>query len=333
MDFSVRGNGLDLGRPFVRECQRIIDLNAGVSFMKRCFLGSFLAALLLGHLAACTQSPSTSAEDTDPSEDTTAPSDSTESQDTGSLESPSDTESLGETASEEPVETVPEDCESGVEAACAAVSPGYPSGTAVCGEDGAWDVSECWYGDTYTEQDGWIDPAPAVKIGYLLNGARMEDQLYIIKNQTRVLPKAVFRGEHLGKTFPPGGISLTYGWRVDLGQGEPGILVLQMTNQGITPQSPMVQMLFLTDKLEPGDYLVGQNVVASLINVDPKTESQCVAGVAYGGAVRVTEAKDTHKVEGGSFSFALPHEIHLYAPSNTTFGDLTGTFEGIEACP
>lgn len=301
--------------------------------MKRCFLGSFLAAALLGYFSACTQS--TSAENSGTLDDSDVSSDNSsdsEPQDTASLESPSDTESTEEINSDEPIETVPEDCESGSEAACAAVNPGYPSGTAVCGEDGVWDVSECWYGDAYTEQDGWIDPAPAVKIGYLLNGARMEDQLYIIKNQTRVLPKAVFRGEHLGKGFPPGGISLTYGWRVDLGQGEPGILVLQMTNQGITPQSPMVQMLFLTDKLEPGDYLVGQNVVASLINVDPKTESQCVAGVAYGGTVRVTEAKDTHKVEGGSFSFALPHQVHLYAPSNTTFGDLTGTFEGIEAC-
>ncbi|MCU0663027.1 MAG: hypothetical protein MUC50_11960 [Myxococcota bacterium] len=251
-----------------------------------------------------------------------------ETTDQGSTDKSSDSE----VESDPPVETVPPECETGQQAQCVAVDPGYPSGTAICGDEGEWDLSGCWYGDAFTEPGGWIDPGAAVKIGYILNGARMEDQMYILQHQTQVLPKAVFRGEHLHKPFPPAGVNLTYGWRVDM-SGEPAILVLQMTNQGITPKSPMVQMIFLTDDLEPGDYLVGQDVVASLINVDAKTQSQCVVGVAYGGSVRVTESKNTTKVEGGSFSFELPYEIHLYHPSDTTFGDLSGTFEGIEVCP
>lgn len=296
-------------------------------------------AVFLWLAFGCGTNPEVEATPSDPHDTVTAESSDSFPSDSQTLEnetadiadSASDTGTGGEIESDAPVETAAPSCEDGDQAQCVAVDPGYPEGTATCGTDSQWDLSECWYGEEATEIGGWISPAPQVKIGYILNGARMEDQMYILQHQTHVLPRAVFKGEHLGKIFPPAGVNLTYGWRVDMG-GEPGILVLQMTNQGITPQSPMVQMIFLTDDLQPGSYLMGQQVVASLINVDPKTQSQCVVGVAYGGSVEVTESKNTTKLEGGSFSFVFPHEIHLYHPSDTTFGDLSGTFEGIEAC-
>lgn len=237
----------------------------------------------------------------------------------------------------EPIESVDEaPCKPGETAACAEVDPGFPHGEAVCSGDGVWTFEDCYYGDQDAPVAGVIEPLESTKIRYLLDGSKIEDQMYIAAHSMDVLPKAVFRGHVNDTVFPPpgSGVNMTYGWHmpVEGGGGGGQVLILQYTNKGMMPASPMVQMIFLTDELIPGAYSVGEDVAASVIALDNKTQSQCVLAVAYGGSVIVSEAENTSKKQGGSLTFRIPHPINLYTPQETTFGDLSDGFEGIEAC-
>ncbi len=235
----------------------------------------------------------------------------------------------------EPIESVDEDpCEPEATAACADLDPGFPQGQAVCSQEGAWSFDDCYYGEQKAEAAGAIQPVDSTKIRFLLDGSKIEDQMYIAAHSMDVLPKAVFSG-HVGEVeFPPpgAGVNMTYGWHMPTEGGGGQILILQYTNKGMMPASPMVQMIFLTDELFPGAYSMGEDVAASVIALDNKTQSQCVLAVAYGGSVIVSEAENTSKKQGGKLTFRIPHPIHLYSPGETTFGDLTGSFEGIDAC-
>ena len=243
----------------------------------------------------------------------------------------------GETdRTETDTEIIDESCEPGTTAECDALDIGYPHGQAVCADNGNWDLAGCYFGDTEVHPYGHILAEDEIKIRYFLNGNRMEDQMYLAMHSAHVLPKAAFRGEYATESFPPTGgniVNMTYGWHVWT-EGEGQLLILQYSSRGMNPISPMVQLIFLTDEVEPGTYVVGDDVAASIIELDATTEYQCVSAVAYGGSVEVTAVKNTTQKEGGSLSYRIPHNIKLYHPSDTPLGDLSEGFaDTIEVCP
>jgi len=294
-----------------------------------------LALLLLFSSVACSepggQEGSLENESGDPNEP-----DEQEEQDEQGDDSSDEAEDGETDRAEADTEAIDESCEPGAIVECGALDIGYPHGQASCSDNGNWDLAGCYFGDAEVHPYGQILAEDEINIRYFLNGNRMEDQMYLATHSAHVLPRAAFRGDYATESFPPTGgniVNMTYGWHVWT-EGEGQLLILQYSSKGMTPVSPMVQLLFLTDEIAPGIYVVGDEVAASIIELDPTTEYQCVSAVAYGGSVEVTAVKNTTQNEGGKVSYRIPHNIKLYHPTDTPLGDLSEGFaETIDVCP
>jgi hypothetical protein len=180
---------------------------------------------------------------------------------------------------------------------------------------------------------------PSTAFNYIYDGDG-DLNAQINANQAGLLMNAVFTGTYgaSNKPIPGAGaqqtIALAMHGAAD-GTNPAYLAVLQQsqTQQGVV--NPILQLMFPTDAITPGQYDMDPTkegaVVMIMLNA-VGSDSSCLLAYGFSGTTSVTAANNTTAASGGSITFGVTNS-KVYYPTETPVGDISGSFTGISICP
>lgn len=242
----------------------------------------------------------------------------------------------------------PEVCDGGAKDCTELNATKYEGGVAACASDcKSYDVANCVEkagGDNATTDStntgAYGTLAGSGNFGFIFDGAKLNDSAYQQANQQKGFQmSAAFAGNYgTGKTIPPTPapqyvFSLAV-HEIASGSNPAAILVMQQCQTGQNVVNPIVQAIFPSDNITPGQVTVGLTQGNAQLYVLNSTgsSSSCMLAIAFEGTINVTAATNTTALDGGTLAMTSSG-IKIYYPKETPEGDISGQLGSTTVCP
>ncbi len=161
----------------------------------------------------------------------------------------------------------------------------------------------------------------------------------IQSNMSGVVMQAVFTGTYTAsnKPIPPAGASQNLALAMHVaadGSSPASIIVMQQSASGQSIVNPIVQLMFPSDQITPGQYDMDptKQGSAALVLANAVGQSACLLAYCFSGTTNVTAAVNTTQTSGGSITFGVTN-AKVYYPTETPIGDISGQLSGAQICP
>ena len=216
-------------------------------------------------------------------------------------------------------------------------SSGNPTDCNACADANCADEMDACFTNPNAPVYGTVN-ANSTQFKYIYNGdADLNQQIQ--SNMSGVVLAAVFTGTYgtTNKPIPGMGAQQTLALAVHYaasGSNPAVVAVMQQSQTQTSIVNPIVQLVFPTDNISPGQYDMDptkqDSVVLVLLNAIG-TQDACLLAYCFSGTTNVTAAVNTTAPSGGSITMGVTN-AKVYYPKETPIGDISGQIQGITTC-